>query len=413
MNTGRQTNGMRCPGRRASGRASVGSFLGGGMVIVVALCSCSVFAAQGENTTTQWTHLSSKTGDLPAPGVSTQQTACLVLDVDKDGVNDFVIGTRRKAPSLVWFRRGTKGWTRYIMDEALLPIEAGGAFHDIDGDGDLDVVMGDDSSGNNVYWWENPYPNYAPDIPWTRREIKSSGANKHHDQIFGDFDGDAKAELVFWNQGANKLFIADIPANPQATQPWPYTEVFTSASQSEGLAKEDVDGDGKIDIVGGGRWFKHEGGTKYRANVIDDRQRFTRAAAGQLKKGGWAEAVFVVGDGVGRLKWYEWTGSEWVGHDLLGFDVDHGHSLAVADMNGDGNLDIFCAEMRLNQGNPDAKIWVLLGDGNGHFTTTVVATGYGNHDSKVADLDGDGDMDIVGKPYNWDTPRVDVWLNPG
>ena len=29
------------------------------------------------------------------------------------------------------------------------------------------------------------------------------------------------------------------------------------------------------------------------------------------------------------------------------------------------------------------------------------------------DLDGDGRLDILSKPYNWDTPRVDVWLNRG
>jgi len=38
-------------------------------------------------TINQWTHLSSKNGDLPAPGPSTQQTASLILDIDKDGVN--------------------------------------------------------------------------------------------------------------------------------------------------------------------------------------------------------------------------------------------------------------------------------------------------------------------------------------
>ena len=31
----------------------------------------------------QWTHLSSKSGDLPVPGTSKQQTGCLVLDIDK------------------------------------------------------------------------------------------------------------------------------------------------------------------------------------------------------------------------------------------------------------------------------------------------------------------------------------------
>jgi hypothetical protein len=99
----------------------------------------------------------------------------------------------------------------------------------------------------------------------------------------------------------------------------------------------------------------------------------------------------------------------WIGHKL--FDLINGHSLGIADFNEDGNLDIFCAEMRLNGGNPDAKIYILLGDGNGSFTTTVVAQGYDNHESKIADLDGNGTLDILGKPYNWDTPRLDIWLN--
>ena len=29
------------------------------------------------------------------------------------------------------------------------------------------------------------------------------------------------------------------------------------------------------------------------------------------------------------------------------------------------------------------------------------------------DLDGDGDLDLLNKPYTWDAPRVDVWLNGG
>jgi hypothetical protein len=41
-----------------------------------------------------------------------------------------------------------------------------------------------------------------------------------------------------------------------------------------------------------------------------------------------------------------------------------------------------------------------------------VAEGFGNHESKIADLDGNGTLDILGKPYNWDTPRLDIWLNP-
>jgi hypothetical protein len=385
-------------------------------IVTIVLAACidvlSLSVVTPTNLTNRWTHLSSVNGDLFAPSDSTQQTASLILDVDKDGINDFIIGSRQDSPAMVWYQRNTDGWTKYVLDDAVLDIEAGGGFCDIDGDGDLDIVMGGDYQSDKMWWWENPYPNYDPDTPWTRREIKNSGSSMHHDQIFGDFDGDGQAELVFWNQGAKKLFIADIPSDPKDTQPWPYQELFSwNSGKFEGLAKADINGDGETDIVGGGCWFEHNGGTSYTPHIIDNNQTFARAAAGQLKAGGRPEVVFVAGDGVGRLKWYDWTGSEWVGHDLLGFDVDHGHSLEVADIDGDGNSDIFCAEMRLDGGNADAKMWIFLGDGDGNFTQTEVAIGYGNHESKVGDLDGDGDLDILGKPYNWDTPRVDIWLN--
>jgi len=385
-------------------------------VAVVAAGLAGFFMLAKDNARLNWTKLSSKKGDLPSPGPSVQQTGAMVGDLDKDGVNDFVITARESGPAILWYRRNSGGWSKYVVEDQLVAIEAGGTLADVDGDGDLDIVAGGDYSDNHVWWWENPYPNFDPHVPWKRHVIKDSGKGQHHDLIAGDFEGLGKPELVFWNQGALKLFLAQFPADPRRSGPWPYREIFTSASMSEGLAKIDIDGDGVEDIVGGGRWFKHNADGTFIANIIDDTQRFTRAAAGQLKKGGWPEVVFVPGDVVGRLKWYEHTDGGWVGHDLLGHDVIHGHSLEIADIDGDGNLDIFCAEMAkwtekaAEPDNPNPHMWIFLGDGQGNFQT-VEYTGLGNHESKVADLDGNGSLDILIKPYNRDTPRVDVWLN--
>ncbi len=53
------------------------------------------------------------------------------------------------------------------------------------------------------------------------------------------------------------------------------------------------------------------------------------------------------------------------------------------------------------------------GDGEGNFTQTVLTKSHGWHEARLADLDGDGDLDVLNKPYNWQTPRVDIWLNNG
>jgi hypothetical protein len=64
--------------------------------------------------------------------------------------------------------------------------------------------------------------------------------------------------------------------------------------------------------------------------------------------------------------------------------------------------------------NTHALNHILLGDGKGNFPREIVVSeGIDLHESEIADLDGDGDLDILGKPYNGDTPRLDIWLQNG
>lgn len=377
-----------------------------------------------------WKFLSSSQGDLPNPGGSHQQTGLLVANLDKQKAASFVISYRVRGPALVWMRPSGKGWERYVIEKDFLTVEAGGAACDIDGDGDLDIVFGQDSQGNQLWWWENPYPNFAPDVSWKRRLIKRSGAHQHHDQIFADLKGTGKPQLVYWNQRAKTLFIADIPANPKSAAEWPAKVVYAgeageaankAAQYAEGLDAVDVDGDGKVDLLAGNYWFKYRGGDRF--DPIRISPTGGRIRAGKFRKGKYPQVVIAPGDGSGPLRLYEAKGdpaltSSWVGRDLLPREMVHGHTLDLGDIDGDGKLDIFAAEMakwtsKEGVDHPGATAWILYGDGKGNFRTTGLVVGHGWHEGRLADVDGDGDLDVVNKPYTWQAPRVDVWLNQG
>jgi hypothetical protein len=375
-----------------------------------------------------WQPRSSRRGELPTPpGGSTQQTGAVVADLDRDGVNDFVLSFRQKPPALVWYRRSNTGWDPYVIEPHYLSIEAGGAVHDIDGDGDLDVVFGGDWQSSEVWWWENPAPAFARDRPWPRHVIKRGGKNQHHDQVFGDFLGTGRAQLVFWNQQAATLFLAEIPATPRTVDGWPLTPVLTHARPAgvpyiEGVSAFDVDADGRLDILACDSWFKHTGGRQFKP--VQFATPGGLIFAGRFKASKYPQIVISPGDAGGRVRWYECTGNpeqaaDWKGHELLDREVVHGHSLQLGDLNADGHLDLFVAEMakwRESQPAPDhpgATAWMLFGDGAGNFRQAELVVGHGWHEARLADLDGDGDLDLLNKPYTWEAPRVDVWLNNG
>jgi uncharacterized protein (DUF2141 family) len=84
------------------------------------------------------------------------------------------------------------------------------------------------------------------------------------------------------------------------------------------------------------------------------------------------------------------------------------HSIAVADVNGDGKLDLLTA----NYNNSTAG--VLLGTGTGTFgTVTTFSTGAnsGPHSIAVADVNGDGKLDLL--TANYDTNTTGVLLGTG
>jgi len=70
----------------------------------------------------------------------------------------------------------------------------------------------------------------------------------------------------------------------------------------------------------------------------------------------------------------------------------HNHGLAVAEVNGDGRLDITVGHQETG------SIAVLLGDGSGRFTPgpgSPIRLGRGFYPHALADVDGDGRLDLV------------------
>ena len=313
------------------------------MLRVVLYC-CLVFSLQSAEV--RWLHLSTATNHLPLPSTGKLQTASVIGDFDNDKTNDFVLAFADAGPALVLYHRATN-WITLLIETEPLPIAPNGVATDVDLDDDLDLIFGS-ATGPEIWWWENPNPAFNGDKTWTRRLIRDSGASTNRGQLMVDLLGSARPQLVFWNQGTNALFHVAVPSEPRTQSNWVARPLFSPPAGSpailESLTAMDLNIDGNLDLLAGNFWLKGQHGMVFqptRIGLIPG-----RSAIGRFRDSTYPQIVIAPQTTRGSVFWYECKTKpelteSWAGRELLSHEIAPAASLAIGDINKDGNDDIF------------------------------------------------------------------------
>jgi hypothetical protein len=343
---------------------------------------------------------------LPVPGGIGDYGQTAVADLDKDGKPDFILGRKGKPDesTLYWYHyEGDFRWTRHVLgcDSGS---DVGLAALDVDGDGWVDAV------GSGV-WFRNTG---RPREEEFERHVFDPDGGGAHDVIAVDLDGDGRPEIV--TASAEKgLGWYKIAAD--AAGPWPKHRIGPCVHGAIApAAYGDIAGNGHVDLVCADTWFENVGGKGLEwvphKNIPFGRVGpfgvCVRCIVADVDGDGRNEVVMadcdIADSKVAILRNADGKGGRWTREDLpMSFAYGSLHSLAVADFNNDGRLDILVNEQEelLPPGreNPRWVIWENLG--GGRFAERIILDAkLGGHELQVGDLDGDGRLDIFSKPWS-------------
>ena len=326
-------------------------------------------------------------------------------DIDRDGKQDIVTGGW-------WYRNPgdvAQNWTRNTIGSGLNNMAA---VHDIDGDGDMDVLgtQGQGSDTNDTFVW-------ADNNGSGQFTIRANIANGDGDFLQGiaidSFSPGGPQEIALsWHQGGKGIQTLTIPNSP-ASQTWAWQQI-SSTSQDEQLSSGDIDRDGDIDLLLGTRWLRNDGGSWSVHTVNGTGGNPDRNRLADINGDGRMDAVvgFEAISVSGKLAWYENPSNatnNW--SERIIANVIGPMSLDVGDLDQDGDLDVVAGEHNLT--NPSsARVFVFENtNGSGtNWTQHTVYTGDEHHDgTQLVDIDADGDLDIIS--IGWDNPRVVLYEN--
>lgn len=330
----------------------------------------------------------------------------LVGDIDLDGTLDLVLGGS-PADGLSWW-----SWpdlNRTPIARPRIEFSTDGALADIDGDGDLDIVVPDGPKGPNLMWFENPLVGGTRNAGW-RRHVVGSAGGWAKDVEAVDFDQDGRIDIAVRSPTKLKVFFQD-PGGRWKARAYPGRRLG-----QEGLASGDVDGDGDVDLVLQGAWISNPGGAASRdpaAWPIHEIGPFSsafKALVVDVDGDGHRDIVTSSSEHRSPVVWYRAGNgptSRWT-PQVIDTAVRGAHTLQVADMDGDGDRDVVVGQMHQTKRR---EIAVYLNhDGQGRSWERRVIDNVGIHNGLVADIDADGDQDIYGS--NWvGHPPLRLWLN--
>jgi FG-GAP-like repeat/RTX calcium-binding nonapeptide repeat (4 copies) len=259
------------------------------------------------------------------------------------------------------------GRTDYAANDAPSGVEA----VDIDGDGDLDLVVANPGADPSAL---------TPDSGNTISILRNNGDGSFAAPVSvttgvgprvatGDFDADGDFDLMTANSTDNTVSILRNDGTGNFAAP----VTFAAGDDSFISDVADLDGDGDSDLV--------------LTNTVELNLNTA------ITLGNTISVLRNNGDGTFASP-EDWT----VGNGVL--------DVTSADLDGDGDLDVVTA----NRG--DNTLSVLRNNGDGTFATpTQLAVGDNPTDVVAGDLDGDGDLDLANS--NFRGSNISVLYNNG
>ena len=302
--------------------------------------------------------------DLDKPEVGTDITA---TDVDGDGRQDIVCGSW-------WYHAPT--WQRYSIEKAMLKTTSGGpsgglgvgqviCAYDIDGDGRDELIAIRRKDGKHGYaglssdlvWLKAIDPLAGK---WEMHEIGRGIGDWPHGSLIAPVLPGGKPALMCSYHSAHasndkdckhypQLF--EIPADPTVT-PWP-KRTLAEILYGEEMVAADITGNGSLDIVAGSHWLENMGDGSFAPHQMIEGFYPARVAVADITGNGKLDVVLGkedLGYDTKKVPWsplaYLTAGSDprkpW---ELRVIDrVRCAHSIAAADLDGDGEPEIICGE---------------------------------------------------------------------
>jgi len=275
-------------------------------------------------------------------------TDIIPVDIDGDGNQDVVCGPW-------WYHNPT--WERRTIPGIYQVINA----YDIDGDGRTELIATKKRPNP-----KNPYHGLTSELVWVKPIDPLSDRWEQHEIGTGTGDwphGSCIAPLLpggrlglvtAYHSGQREDHYPEIfeaPDDPTAS-PW-NKRILAEIQYGEQLVPCDITGSGELDIAAGEWWLENLSDGTFKPHRIAEGFKAARIAVADITGDGKVD--FILGEEVldfenkvtppSRLVWLENPGDpreKWIPHaiDILRCP----HSVAAADLDGDGQIEIVCGE---------------------------------------------------------------------